>query len=167
MFCREAKIPLFDRVELINRDFSDAGRGLSSFGGEILSFNEAAERFSEGGLSLNIMDEFARGTNAKEGALIARGAVRYLSGQPAVTLFASHYDGAAELAAKHYQVKGLERLQAPSAPAQGKDGLRRIENAMDYGLIPVEPGTECPRDAIAICRLLGLPEEILKEDPPV
>ena len=32
---------------------------------------------------------------------------------------------------------------------------------MDYGLIEVKPGTECPRDALAICRLLGLPEEIL------
>ena len=163
VFCRKAQVPMFSRIELINRDFSDAGRGLSSFGGEILRFNEAAERFKEGGLSLIIMDEFARGTNAREGAQIAKGAVRYLAAQPAVTLFATHYDGAAEAAVRHYQVKGLQRLSEEAEPARGTDGLRRIENAMDYGLISVEPGTECPRDAIAICRLLGLPEEVLDE----
>jgi hypothetical protein len=43
----------------------------------------------------------------------------------------------------------------------GTDRLRAIESTMDYGLIPVEPGTECPRDALRICRLLGLERGIL------
>lgn len=163
VFCEAADIPLFDRIELINRDFSNAEGGLSSFGGEILRFNEAAERLSEGGLSFIAMDEFARGTNAREGAAIARGVVKYLSDKNALTLLATHYDGTAEYAARHYQVKGLRKLdggEVPS-PAGGLDGLRRIENAMDYGLIPVDNGAKCPRDALRICRILGLDKEIL------
>ena len=108
------------------------------------------------------MDEFARGTNAREGAAIARAVVRYLSGKNAVTLLATHYDGTAEFAVRHYQVKGLKRLEeTDAASGTGTDRLRRIENAMDYGLIPVEPGTECPRDALRVCRMLGMDREIL------
>ena len=166
VFAEEAVVPLFDRLELINKDLSDAARGLSSFGGEILRFNEAAARLEEGGLSFIAMDEFARGTNAREGAAIARGTVKYLSDKNAVALLATHYDGAAQLAARHYQVKGLKKLkEAPeeAAPENSLDALRRIENAMDYGLIPVETEAACPQDAPTICRMLGLPEKILGE----
>lgn len=167
VFAEQAVVPFFDRIEIINRDFSDTSKGLSSFGGEMLRLKAVLERLNEDGLALIVMDELARGTNAREGALIARGAIRYLSGKNAVTLLATHYDGAADAAKRHYQVKGLSRDHtAESLPAaQEKDALRQIENAMDYGLIRVAPGTECPQDAVSICRLLGLPEEIIREEP--
>ena len=161
VFCAEARIPLFDRMELINRDFSDAEGGLSSFGGEILRFNAAAEKLKGGGLSFIAMDEFARGTNAREGSAIARGVVKYLADKNAVTILATHYDGTAEAAARHYQVRGLRKLR--DGEMQGQDALRRIENAMDYGLIPVDREAECPRDALKICGLLGMDPEILHE----
>lgn len=162
VFCASASVPMFDRLELINRDFSNASEGLSSFGGEILRFNAAAESLAAGGLSFIAMDEFARGTNAREGAAIARAAVRYLSGKNAVTLLATHYDGTAEFAVRHYQVKGLKRLTEEGEPSgTGADRLRAIENAMDYGLIPVESDAACPRDALRICRMLGMDDEIL------
>ena len=41
------------------------------------------------------------------------------------------------------------------------DRLKLIEKAMDYGLIEVELASECPKDAIRVCKLLGLPDEIL------
>ncbi|MBE7002662.1 MAG: hypothetical protein E7425_00040 [Ruminococcaceae bacterium] len=162
VFCRDAAVPMFDRLELINRDFSNAAEGLSSFGGEILRFNAAVEALAGGGLSFIAMDEFARGTNAREGAAIARAAVRFLSEKNAVTLLATHYDGTADYAVRHYQVKGLKRLSDDAEMSgTGTDRLRRIENAMDYGLIPVEPGTECPRDALRICHMLGMEQTIL------
>lgn len=165
VFAREAQIPLFARIELINRDFADTSRGLSSFGGEILRLKEALAHLEEGGLSLIVMDELARGTNAREGAAILKGTVAYLSGKNAMTLLATHYDGAGALAVRHYQVKGLQKMHQGdrSLGALSRDGLRQIEQAMDYGLMEVPPGTDCPQDAIAICRLLGLPEEILRE----
>lgn len=163
VFAAAARIPFFTRIELINRDFSNASQGLSSFGGELLRLKECLDQLSEDGFSLIIMDELARGTNAQEGERIAAGVVRYLADKPAITLLATHYDSAAAHAARHYQVKGLATGDGsywPGAAPSGRDGLRLIENAMDYGLISVDPGTECPRDAIAICRLLGLPEAI-------
>ena len=165
VFARAAKVPMFENLELINRDFSDSERGLSSFGGEILRFNEAVSRLGKG-LSFIAMDEFARGTNTEEGEAIARAAVSFLADKNAVTLLTTHYDNTAEAAVRHYQVKGLKKLgELPEGDAAGTgtDRLRLIEQTMDYGLIEVRPGTPCPRDAIAICRLLGLPGEILEE----
>ena len=165
VFCRRAAVPLFENIELINRDFSNAERGLSSFGGEILRFNEAVSRLGDG-LSFIAMDEFARGTNTEEGEAIARAAVSFLSKQSAVTLLTTHYDNTAALAVRHYQVKGLKKLEElpeGTVSGTGTDRLRLIEQAMDYGLMEVEPGTKCPRDAVRISRLLGLPEEILQE----
>ncbi len=187
VFCRAAKIPLFTRIDLISRDLSDMELGLSSFGAEIVRFNDAAEQITEEGFSLIAMDEFSRGTNAGEGSAIVRAAVKYLSGKNAITLLATHYDSAAEFAVKHFQVKGLRKEDEPVCEEEkmtmnnkepetsderppGKPGrdhalwrLRRISDAMDYGLIEVPPGTECPRDAVRICRMLGLPKEMLNE----
>ena len=173
VFARGAKVPLFDALELINQDLSDAEQGLSSFGGEILRFNEAAARLDKG-FSFIAMDEFARGTNTEEGEAIARAAAGFLAGKNAVTLLTTHYDRTAQLARRHYQVKGLsaretkeddllEEAAAKKARRrdEGRNRLRLIEQAMDYGLVEVEPGTRCPRDAIAICRLLGMDEAIL------
>ena len=165
VFAKKAAVPAFAHLEVINRDLSDAERGLSSFGGEILRFGEAVSRLGQG-LSFIAMDEFARGTNTEEGEAIARAAVRFLSDKNAVTLLTTHYDHTAESAVRHYQVKGLkklEKLPEGAAAGTGTDRLRLIEQAMDYGLIEVEPGTKCPRDALTICRLLGLSEEILDE----
>lgn len=169
VFCRRAEIPAFTRLELINRDLSDAEQGLSSFGGEILRFNDAVRHLGDG-LSFIAMDEFARGTNAEEGEAIARAAVGFLAKQNAVTLLTTHYDHTAELAVKHYQVKGLKKLtdkalirQQPAGTE--KDRLRMIEQSMDYGLIEAEPGSPLPRDAVKICRLLGMDERILQELP--
>ena len=176
VFCSEAKVPAFTSIELISRDLSDIEIGLSSFGAEILRFNEAAERIPADGLSLIVMDEFARGTNAGEGAAIVRASVKYLSDQNAVTLLATHYDGAAEFAAKHYQVKGLknkgrigpdesETVQLPKGGTgySAENVFYKISNAMDYGLIEVSRGTECPCDAVSICRMLGMPKQILDD----
>ena len=156
VFCDRAVVPRFDRIEVINRDFSDDAGGLSSFGGEIVRFNAACTRLREGEFNLLLLDEFARGTNAREGAAIVRGVVQYLADKNAVALLATHYDGAAEFAARHYQVRGLREVD-------GAATLQSIEDAMDYGLIPVERGTECPRDALRVCRLLGMDPELLAE----
>lgn len=161
VFADDAEIPCFDRIELINRDFSNAAGGLSSFGGEIVRFNEAAERLKEGGLSFIVMDEFARGTNAEEGAAIAKAVVKYLSDKNAVSILATHYDGTAKYAARHYQVKGLRKLENENIGVLKNEGLRIVENSMDYGLISVDIGQDCPRDALNICRILGMSEDIL------
>ena len=170
VLCKKAKIPVFDRIELINRDFSSVAGGLSSFGGEIIRFNEAVTGLREGGISFIAMDEFARGTNSEEGAAIVRSVVKFLNAKNAVTVLATHYDGAAEFASRRYQARGLRSLRDESPldflPARDSGADRMsiiVAEHMDYGFTRVDKDADYPRDAMLICRLLGMDEEILSE----
>ena len=165
VYCNRAEIPAFTHADVINRDFSSMIGGLSGFGGEIKRFNETVEKLIDGGFSFIAMDEFARGTNAEEGSAIVQGVVKYLNDKKAITLLATHYDNAAFFAAKRYQVRGLRREEIDTARNIGlshnKD-VFAVAEFMDYGLVQVDNENECPRDAILICRLLGMNDEILK-----
>ena len=46
--------------------------------------------------------------------------------------------------------------------ASGEDGVAVIARHMNYGLYRVEGKSDCPRDALNICRMLSLKPEILK-----
>ena len=46
--------------------------------------------------------------------------------------------------------------------ATGDDGIQVIARHMNYGLYRVEGKSDCPRDALNICRMLSLKPEILK-----
>ena len=176
VFCKGAAVPLFDRTELINRDFSSTVGGLSSFGGEIIRFNEAVDRLRDGGLSFIAMDEFARGTNSEEGAAIVRGVVKFLNDKNAVTILATHHDGAAEFASRRYQVHGLlssdvinsnEKSKSISTHAPPSTEFSVLSsnlcNYMNYGLVQVDKSAEQPHEALRICRLLGMDKEIIND----
>ena len=165
-FAQAAEVPLFDGMHILSEDLENVERGLSSFGGEIVGFNQLAARL-DGGLHFVMLDEFARGTNPEEGAAIVKAVTRYLNTHPAITLLATHFDGAASLAKAHYQVVGLRQLdlaqlQRELAGLSGRDGANHIARYMNYGLYRVEDSRDCPRDALNICRLLGMAPEILE-----
>lgn len=104
------------------------------------------------------MDEFARGTNPQEGAALARALVRHLNGLDCTALLTTHYDGVSDAARAHYQVAGLVREVTGD---EGDDPRARIARRMDYRLLPAPPGAPCPRDALRVCRLLELDQELL------
>ena len=73
----------------------------------------------------------------------------------------------AQRASAHYQVIGLkelnvEQLQKEIADRGGEVGIELIGRHMNYGLYRVEGKQDCPRDALNICRLLGMEPEILE-----
>jgi len=163
-FAREAACPLFGSLHLVSEDLEAADRGLSSFGGEIIRLEEVL-REAEKGRSLILLDELAKGANPAEGSAIVRGICAYLNAQSACTLMATHYDGVAALAGAHYQVAGLRRMDnaallRKAAGASVEDRVALIAGCMDYGISPAG-GENIPMDAVNICRLLGLPEDIL------
>ena len=165
-FAEAARMPLFNQLELLSDDLEDSSRGLSTFGGEIVRLQGILESADRGG-ALVLLDEFARGTNPHEGAAMARAVARYLGTKPVICAMATHYDGVAQVAAAHYQVIGLRgldlgKLEAELAGLTGADGVSLIARYMDYGLYPVEGHSALPRDAINICRLLGLRREVLE-----
>jgi Mismatch repair ATPase (MutS family) len=164
-FAGRASVPLFDGMHIISEDLESIDRGLSSFGGEIVRFNQVAQNMSEG-FAFILLDEFARGTNPDEGAAIVQAVTSWLDTKNAVTVLATHYDNVAQLGSAHYQVIGLkdldvEALRNEIANSHGDVGVELIARHMNYGLYRVEEKQDCPRDALNICRLLGMREDIL------
>ncbi len=165
-FAKRASCPLFDHMHIVSEDLESIDRGLSSFGGEIVRFNQVMRQLSDG-FAFILLDEFARGTNPDEGAAIVQAVTRYLNGQNAITVLATHYDNVVQWGSAHYQVIGLkeldvERLQKELTNASDEMGMRLISQHMNYGLYRVEGRQDCPRDALNICRLLGMDPDIVK-----
>ena len=165
-FAAKAAVPLFDSMYIISEDLESVDRGLSSFGGEMVRFNQMVREMA-GEFPLILMDEFARGTNPDEGAAIVQAVTKYLNGQNAISVLATHYDRVAQWGSAHYQVIGLKELDVEAlrkelAAYSGEAGVELISRHMNYGLYRVEDAQDCPRDAVNICRLLDMKEEILQ-----
>ena len=166
---KSARMPLFWSVHMLFDDLQSIQSGLSGFGSEIVQFQKALAEVEQG-YSLFLLDEFARGTNPQEGAALARALVRYLgtlNDVNAISLLTTHYDKVAEHARVHYQIIGLrdvdpEQIRRELA-ATNEDGVAVIARHMNYGLYRVEGASDCPRDALNICRMLSLKPEILEK----
>ncbi len=167
-FAKRARLPLFDGIFLVAEDGEDVERGLSSFGAEITQFNHVlASALASLGICLVLLDEFARGTNPEEGALIVRAITRRLGALDHISVLTTHYDGVARFAGVHYEVVGLRDMDVSSVAAEiaasGGHGAKVIARHMNYGLYRTEGRESCPRDARNICMLLGMDEAILKD----
>ena len=163
---KAARMPLFNSVKMLFDDLQSIQSGLSGFGSEIVEFQKALDEVEEG-FSLFLLDEFARGTNPDEGAVIVQAVTRYLNKVDAISLLTTHYDKVAENGSAHYQIIGLrdvdpEKIRQELA-VTGDDGIQVIARHMNYGLYRVEGRSDCPRDALNICRMLSLKSEILEE----
>lgn len=161
VFAQEAELPFLDDVFILSEDKEDALSGLSSFGGEMKAFDAMLRSTAEARAVLVLLDEFARGTNPHEGAALVRAAARLFNGRNnTFAVIATHFDGVARLARLHYQVAGLRNADAASIrsriAASGSDALAEF---MDYGLYPVSPDEEPPRDAVTIIHALGVSGE--------
>lgn len=166
-FAKSARLCLFDDMLILGQDLEDHSRGLSSFGGEVLAFLDIIKRL-ETGMCMVMMDEFSKGTNPEEGSKIAYAAAKYLNKKNVVALMTTHYDNVPAAASRHYQVKGLmdmdfDALKRQISSLPEENPVELISRQMNYGLFPVTGSHECPRDAVNICRLLGMPDEILDD----
>ena len=144
VFAGSMSSPLFHAVHLIGADGQSVERGLSSFGAEVKQLDQVL-REEKGQFFFLALDEFARGTNPREGAALARALVRHLNTLNCVALMSTHYDGVADAAKRHYQVAGLD------------EQARKI----DYRLVLSPPDAPCPQDALKVCRLLDLDPVLL------
>lgn len=159
VFAEAMELPLLDGLCLIDGEWEDSNKGLSSFGGELIAVDNAA-REAKKGLCLCLFDEFARGTNPAEGAKIQQGAAQYFRSLGGFNLFVTHYEGVSALADSAYRTRGLKPLP-PQLPAQQKDRLSLLLSYMDYGLVPVDKCAQVPQEALQVIKLLGLEEDLL------
>ena len=144
VFAKAMSSPLFHAVRLIGADGQSVEQGLSSFGAEVKQLDTVL-REEKGRFFFLALDEFARGTNPREGAALARALVGHLNALNCVALMTTHYDGVADAARRHYQVAGLNETT----------------RTIDYRLILSPPDAPCPQDALKVCRLLDLDPTLL------
>lgn len=160
VFAESAELPMLDDIYLLSEDREDAEAGLSSFGGEIKAFDSMLRETEHMVSPLVLLDEFARGTNPHEGAALVRAAAKLFNKRgSAYAVIATHFDGVAKLGAMHYRVAGLSNVSLEKLLSELKSGNDALAKHMDYGLYPVAPTEEPPRDAVTICRALGIKQE--------
>jgi len=165
-FAARASCPLLDSVYLISENLEASDRGLSSFGGEIVRFQEILNDMRNA-KTIILLDEFARGTNPDEGQAIVRAVCAYMNNQNAYTVMTTHYEGVAPTAKAHYQVAGLRKMEltkpliAEIQSLKVSERIASIAKYMDYGLLKVSPDERLPEDTTNICKLLGLEKGIM------
>ena len=166
VYAVSASIPAFDEIIMISEESQSVAKGLSSFGAQIVELKNLLNEI-ENKFVFAILDEFARGTNPKEGESLVRGLVSLLNTKKTVSLLVTHFDHVAELSKSHYQVKGLQGVSEDkiflSLLTKSDDDAKitAISQFMNYGIFKVDKDAKPPKEALMICRLLGLQNELL------
>ena len=149
-----------------NHDNEKQGDNLSSFGREVVALTNV---LNSGKTCLLLLDEFAKGTNPKEGEALCSAVLRYLADSPHSCVAATHYTAPSQLKAiAQYTMAGLDEQALANLAAETtiaialKDRLKIMGLAMDYRLIRLDGHQVPPPAAIKIARALGLPPAILK-----
>ena len=164
VFAKEANLPVLDFVYIISDDMQNVDKGLSTFGAEIIKLRQILKliNMQDGFIAL---DEFARGTNPKEGKILIKSICKYLKNLNSIALMSTHFDDIVEDYIDHYQVIGLKNVDFESL--KYKIDLNRsksvdiLQENMDYRLEKVSIEKEIPKDAVNICRLLGIQKEFM------
>lgn len=164
VFAEEMEFSIFDYLYFISDDMQSISKGLSTFGAEIIKLKQIVES-AKRKRGLIIMDEFARGTNPSEGRNLVRALCRFLKDMDSISLITTHYDGIVEDYMDHYEVVGLKNVDFESLKYKidlnRKYSVEIIQENMDYRLERVFDKTEVPKDALNICMLLGMDENII------
>lgn len=156
--CESASLAEVKNIWL-NHGQSSQSSDLSSFGAEVVAFNEALE---QEGSSLFLLDEFARGTNPAEGEKLLCAVLEYLKHSMHFVVAATHYTAPAMMEGlAQFTIRGPQ-LDLAHTPKSAQQSLKLLSQKMDYRLERLVSNTHPPQSAIAIAKLLGLPAEILK-----
>ncbi len=161
-FADSVRLPALDYVYMIMDDLQSVNRGLSSFGAEIKALDEAID-LSSSGCGLIVMDELARGTNPQEGRAIVNAVVRFLNDKNTFSVISTHYDSIDLKDVVQYRVRGLKNIDFDKLTINSTDKTSNnhelLQQLMDYTLEKCED-EEVPKDALNICKFLGLNEEL-------
>jgi len=164
VFAKNAQFPIMNFIHFVSDDMQSVSKGLSTFGAEIIKLKEVVEsaKRENGFIAL---DEFARGTNPKEGYFLVKSLARYLTKLKSVSLISTHYDGVVEDNMEHYQVIGLKNVDFNNLKYKINENkthsVELIQEHMDYKLEKVSKENKVPKDALNIALLLGLQKEIV------
>lgn len=164
VFAEEFEFYPLDFIYFLSEDGQSMENGLSTFGSEVLQLKNILKDIKCGN-GLVILDEFARGTNPSEGSKLTKVLVQYLNRFSSISILATHYDGPAKYAKLHYQVTGLKKVDFEAfrkLDTKENNFIKQINSLMDYTLEKVDNDAEVPKDALKICSLIGIDEEIIE-----
>lgn len=156
----EAEFPIVDFVFFVSDDMQDISKGLSTFGAEIMKLKEV-NIFLELGTGFVVFDEFARGTNPKEGQKFVKALAECLNEQKSISLITTHFDGVAQANMNHYEVVGLKNVDFNKLKRKieiSENSMSLIQEYMDYRLEKTKD-SEVPKDALNIAKLIGINEK--------
>lgn len=160
VFAKSAVLPFLNFVEIVSEDLQSSERGLSSFGGEVVKVNQLFEK-AKNFRGLLLIDEFASGTNVEEGAKIFSALLKALKNTPSYALLTTHFDGVCKDATERYQIIGLTNESKQKLRNRKDISKEDIAEYMNYGLIKTDKISKIPQDALDICKILGMCNEIL------
>lgn len=169
VFAKEANLCVLDFIYLISDDMQDIDKGLSTFGAEIIKLKEITKlmKLKDGFIAL---DEFARGTNPIEGRILLKSICEYFKNYNSISLISTHLDDLNLDSITYYQVIGLKNVDFDALKRNvdlkigyksSTHSVAMLQEHMDYRLEKVNKETKVPKDAINICKLLGLDNEII------
>ncbi|MFT5872420.1 MAG: DNA mismatch repair protein MutS2 [Clostridium sp.] len=164
VFAKKAQFPIMSFIHFVSDDMQSISKGLSTFGAEIIKLKEVVEcsKRENGFIAL---DEFARGTNPKEGYYLMKALSIYLSKFKSVSLISTHYDGVVQENMEHYQVIGLKNVDFNALrykiDLNKTHSVEIIQEHMEYKLEKVSKENKVPKDALNIAVLLGLEDGIV------
>lgn len=164
VFAEKFEFYPLDFIYFLSEDGQSMENGLSTFGSEVLKLKNILKDIKNKN-GLVILDEFARGTNPAEGSRLTKVLVEYLNKFSSIAILATHYDGPAKYAKLHYQVTGLKNVDFEAfrkLDTKEDNFLKQINSLMDYTLEKVDNNAEVPKDALKICSLIGIDEEIIE-----
>ena len=159
VIAKEASFPIVDFVFFISDDMQDISKGLSTFGAEIVKLKEV-NIFLDKGRGFIVFDEFARGTNPKEGQKFVKALAQYLNANDSISIITTHFDGVASKEMNHYEVVGLKNVDFSKLKRKiniTTNSMSLIQDYMDFRLEKSED-SEVPKDALNIAKLIGINE---------
>ena len=137
---------------------------LSSFGKELVRINAYFKRKGRG---LFILDEFARGTNPKEGNALSQAMFETLKKRDNFCFCATHFNSPLEIKdVAHYTIPGITQEDFEEIRSENQinpsNRLKALHQKMKYNLIKVVGQKETPQAGLMIAELLGTDEEIIR-----
>lgn len=144
----------------------DVKKGLSSFGWEVLAWNDMLAQ-TDRGWGLIVLDEPARGTNPREAQAIVKGLLNHFKDRDDYFLVASHLPNLAEAGMGHYQIMGLKKLLDDAMKGwtgkEPREALASLEQNMDYRIGEVSPQADVPQEALHVMEYLGANPDLLAQ----
>lgn len=158
-------IPLFDYILVTGDEANQKSIDLSSFGKELVRINSYYGRPGKG---LFILDEFARGTNPKEGNALSKAMFETLYIKNNFCFCATHFNSPLEIeGVAHFTIPGITEDDFKEIRDQNQinpdNRLKALHKKMKYNLIKITGKRETPQAGLMIAELLGTDQEIIKK----